>query len=211
MSKTHFAIGALAGVGAGCYFGAGPAEALGLTAAAALGATLPDADTTSSTASHTLFRLGPVVALCYLAAGAASFLGGWTENLPSVVYAGYIAAAIMLLPVALHVLFGHRGATHSILFWGAIYVGAAAAVADPPARLLAAGVCLGSCAGGILPDAMTPAGVPALWPITSRRFRVMPETLCIATGGLVERLFVRPLAYLSLIIMSLRAAGFSFW
>ena len=104
----------------------------------------------------------------------------------------FAAAAVMvgltMLPDADHrlPLVSHRGVTHTLLFAAAVGVvfAAAGAVASPVGSSLSAGPVLGRVefalfAGGVgfvavlahlLADALTPMGVPFLWPASSRRY-----------------------------------------
>lgn len=207
MSRTHMAIGAAAGAAASLALRMGPAESIGLAVVAALGATLPDIDTEQSTASRTLFKAVPILAAAYILAGLAAHLMGWSQSYPPFLRVGLIAAAVMLIPTATRVIFGHRGATHSVLVWTAMLLALYVTGYRGTAVILAGSVCVGVCVGGILPDAITPAGVPLLWPVTDRKFHLLPDGLRIRTGGWIERLLVRPLAYLAILAISLRIAG----
>lgn len=207
MSRTHIAIGVAAGGAVAHFLHLSIPESVGLGLVAGAGAALPDIDTEQSTASRTLFKIVPLGALVYLVAGLVARLLGLSQTRPSLLQVGIIAAAVMLLPTATRLIFGHRGATHSLLVWSSLLAILYLYGMRESSALLGASVCLGSSVGGILPDALTPAGVPALWPITKKRFHLLPDGLRIRTGGIIERLIVRPLAYLAVALVALRICG----
>lgn len=79
----------------------------------------------------------------------------------------------------------HRGVTHTLLFLGvvtAVLAGAGLAVAErfgtDPLLTGGLGAIVGVVAVGshLLADALTPSGVPLLWPLSSRRFSVSLAT-----------------------------------
>lgn len=90
----------------------------------------------------------------------------------------------------------HRGVTHTLLFLGlvtALLAGAGLAVAEQfgsdPLLTGGIGAIVGLVAIGshLLADALTPSGVPLLWPLSSRRFSVNLATATnpIANYGLL--------------------------
>ncbi|MEJ5310892.1 MAG: metal-dependent hydrolase [Anaerolineae bacterium] len=77
-------------------------------------------------------------------------------------------------------LFRHRGPLHSLLVFPPLLLAAQALGYLPaPYGVLAA---LG-CASHLLADALTPAGVPLLWPLVRRRVGLP----LVRTGGRIER------------------------
>jgi inner membrane protein len=92
------------------------------------------------------------------------------------------------LPLRALILLGHRGLTHSLLGCAAASAAAfalASLVAPSLAPELAAGVAIGLLSH-VAADACTPAGVPLLAPLSSRRRRLLPRRLCVPTGSLRE-------------------------
>ena len=207
MSRTHVAIGLAAGGAAALSLRLGLAESVCFSLVAGASAALPDIDTEQSTASRMLFKFVPITAIAYIVAVAAAHLFGWAKTGPSLLHVGTVAATFILLPTATRLIFGHRGATHSLLVWAALLAALYVYGVREASALLGASVCLGSSVGGILPDALTPAGVPVFWPITDRRFHLLPAGLRIRTGGLAERVLVRPLVYLATLVIALRIVG----
>ncbi|MGH9763430.1 MAG: hypothetical protein ACREDR_39745, partial [Blastocatellia bacterium] len=57
---------------------------------------------------------------------------------------------------------------------------------------LSVGLFAGIIVGGITPDAATPSGVPAFWPLYKERVHILPSGWRVKTGGFVELLLVRP-------------------
>lgn len=144
MSRTHIAIGLAAGGTAALSFHLGSAESVGFALVAGAGAALPDIDTEQSTASRMLFKLVPITALTYIITIAVAHLLGWAKSGPSLLHVGTIAATFMLLPTATRLIFGHRGATPSLLVWAALLAALYVYGVREAAVLLGASVCLGS-------------------------------------------------------------------
>jgi inner membrane protein len=78
-------------------------------------------------------------------------------------------------------LISHRGPTHTLAFalvvgavGGGVGFGAASALGVDPTRVAAFGFAVGALAvlAHLLADALTPAGVPLLWPLSGRDFSV---------------------------------------
>jgi membrane-bound metal-dependent hydrolase YbcI (DUF457 family) len=203
--------GAAVGAAAALLTGAPPGGALVLASAAAVGSLIPDLDEPGSTGSRALVRHAvPCAAFCAVATAADVVWSGgapswqrltWLALLP----AAALACVMILLPFALRALFGHRGATHSLAAAAACGLGArlllalvhsAAPGAHASAARLAAfavgGLTLGWVAGGIVPDACTPGGVPLFWPVTGRKVHLLPSCLRLRTGGLFESCVVAP-------------------
>lgn len=156
----------------------GPAQ-FGIGAAAGIvGALAPDIDHPGSTVSKRFPRklvvralgvIAPVAALAYAAVKAGG-AGAGTRLLadfrPVLAPAGLLlaaAAAIAGLSLAVRVMFGHRGATHSLLFaiaGGALVALGAAALGAP--AWIGAGFSAGWLSHLAL-DATTPSGLKRLW------------------------------------------------
>lgn len=140
---THLAVGLAAGVAAG--LGGAPAS----LAACAAGSLLPDLDHPGSAAGRVVpgsaaGRAGRVVA-----GGALVAAGVWLKS----PWLGLVGAGVVWLG-----FLGHRGVTHSLAALGAAYL---------LCRHLAPGCELPLAAGWVVHlglDALTPAGVPLLWP-----------------------------------------------
>jgi membrane-bound metal-dependent hydrolase YbcI (DUF457 family) len=189
LGVTHRRAGALAGVSFAYFTHTAPLECLLFAVAAYVGALLPDADCPGSTIARFAASLAlPVVAITYFVTAA-------TIPNPQLRFKVSLlsGAALVVIPFALKLLLGHRGALHSFLFW--LPLGFLAWWFLPPGYLLRsclAGISLGAMIGGILPDMLTPAGVEALWPITDRDLRLIPRPIAPRTGGWFEAILFRP-------------------
>lgn len=102
-----------------------------------------------------------------------------------------------LLPVSLLVsaIFGHRGATHSLL---AILSMAGLFMSMGAATPWVAAFALGYLSH-LFADFLTPAGVPLLWPVNRRTFSA-PFT--VTTGGVMEMAAVASFAWVVLAVRS---------
>jgi inner membrane protein len=80
-------------------------------------------------------------------------------------------------------LLSHRGPTHSLV--AVVIVLAAASALFPPQwphhALLAQAFAAGY-ASHLVGDAISPMGQPFLWPLLWRRYRVLPQQLCVHSG-----------------------------
>lgn len=97
---------------------------------------------------------------------------------------------------------GHRGGMHSLLMTclvGAIAMFGACFVYPSASCLLAASLTLGYLSHLVL-DALTPSGIPFLWPISERRFSIP----LAHTGGLLEICVVFPVLVGILVFLSLK-------
>jgi membrane-bound metal-dependent hydrolase YbcI (DUF457 family) len=184
------------------------AAAVIVTAGAAL---LPDLDHPRSTIGQ---ALGPLTA--WLARVVATATGGHRHGTHSILYAaaaGYggwalgaagtrwaLPAVVLLAALALAAL----GVTHT--FTAAVLSCAAGAYV-----LVAGGATIAwlgpaaaiGCLAHLLGDALTERGVPLLWPLAARRFRVG----AIDTGSQVERLVVAPALLIALAVLATHSAG----
>ena len=110
---------------------------------------------------------------------------------------GALVLALTTLPdVDLAIpLMSHRGVTHTLAFaafvgagvWGAAWL---APVSTPSRELVAVGaggLAAFSILAHLLADALTPMGVPLLWPLTDRRFSLDagPADSVLWNGGLL--------------------------
>lgn len=80
-------------------------------------------------------------------------------------------------------LLSHRGPTHSLV--AVLVVLLAASVLFPPQwphHLLLAEAFAAGYASHLIGDAISPMGQPFFWPLLWRRFRILPEPLCIHSG-----------------------------
>lgn len=75
----------------------------------------------------------------------------------------------------------HRGLTHTLAVWGLLTLAALVWLPVPLAAALAAGY-----GSHILADMLTRAGLPVLWPVSSRSFHLLPRLLRVKTGGFIE-------------------------
>lgn len=199
LGVTHRRFGALAGASLAYFTHAPPLECLMLAVSGYSGALLPDADCPGSTIARFAASLAlPVVAITYFALGP-------TIPEPELRFRMALLAggALVVVPFALKLVFGHRGALHSFLFW--LPLGGLAWWFMPDDYLLLraciAGISLGAMVGGIVPDMLTPAGVEALWPLTDRDLRLVPHTLAPRTGGWFESFFFRPCVTVLLLLI----------
>ena len=102
-------------------------------------------------------------------------------------------------------LLSHRGPTHSVV--AVLVVLAVVSVLFPvtwPQHQLLAEAFAAGYASHLVADAISPMGEPFFWPLSWRRFRVLPEHLCIHSG---TRMFELPIAIgLLFICLSVRGA-----
>lgn len=189
LNESHRLAGAVAGAVTAAALRARPAEALLIVVTATLSSLLPDLDCPSSKAARACLQLAPVAGVAaYAAADGCCTTAG--ERL---VVAALGAVALAALPTALKICFGHRGALHSlILFGGALACAFHFTLPGTVWRGLAVGAAVGALVGGILPDMLTPAGVSALWPLSRRKWQLLPAALAFRTGGWGERFVFRP-------------------
>jgi inner membrane protein len=89
----------------------------------------------------------------------------------------------------------HRGITHTLAI--AAVFGLVSWYLLPP---LVALVMAGGYLSHLLLDALTPSGVPLLWPLTWAPVKLLPRGLRIRTGGMAEKGFV--LLMLSGVVLS---------
>jgi membrane-bound metal-dependent hydrolase YbcI (DUF457 family) len=134
----------------------------------AVGSLLPDVDCPTSTAGKAIpgSRLGRVGRVVVGALLLALGLLACSESAATLSRQGTARPALVICAVAVGIvltgLLDHRGFTHSLL-------GIAAAVGLAEYFLPARWQCVGFCYGlHILADALTPAGVPLLWPLNKR-------------------------------------------
>ncbi len=80
---------------------------------------------------------------------------------------------------------GHRGITHTLLFWAVIL--AAVFVAFPSGRLVLGAVGVG-VVSHLIADMLTPRGVPLLAPISWFNFTLFPSGLLAFTAWIFEAL-----------------------
>jgi inner membrane protein len=97
-------------------------------------------------------------------------------------------------------LLSHRGPTHSLVAVAVVLAAATALVplGWPQHALLAEAFAAGY-ASHLLGDAISPMGQPYFWPLIWRRFRVLPQALCVHSG---TRAFDLPIA-LGLLLVGL--------
>lgn len=190
LGVTHRRVGALAGASFAYLTHAAPLECLLLAVSGYSGALLPDADCPGSTIARFAASLAlPVVAITYFS--SATTIPDPELRFKMALLSG---TALVIIPFALKLLLGHRGALHSLVLW--LPLALLAWWFIPREYLLLrtclAGVSVGAMIGGILPDMLTPAGVEALWPLTARDLRLVPHAFAPRTGGWFESLFFRP-------------------
>lgn len=140
---------------------------LGAAAMAVLGGLLPDVDEPSST----LGREIPGGRTGRLLLGAAAVMVGVRYRSLVALLVGVGLAALALIP--------HRGVTHSLVALGAVGL-AAHSLPTLYLRPLFAGY-----ASHLVLDALTPEGVPLLWPL-----RIRIGLPLVRTGGVLERTFL---------------------
>ncbi len=89
-------------------------------------------------------------------------------------------------------LLSHRGPTHSLVAVVVVFVAVSVLfpISWPRHQLLAEAFAAGY-ASHLVGDAISPMGQPFLWPLIWRRFRVLPQRLCIHSGS---RAFDLPIA-----------------
>jgi membrane-bound metal-dependent hydrolase YbcI (DUF457 family) len=174
-------------------------------------ALLPDLDHPRSTVGQ---ALGPVTA--WLARVVATATGGHRHGTHSILFAAAAGYGGWALGAA-----GTRWALPAIVVLAALAL-AALGVTDTPAAaalscaaagyvLVAGGadiawlgpsVAIG-CLAHLIGDALTERGVPLLWPLTPRRFRIG----AVDTGSRVERLVVAPVLIVALAVLAAHSAG----
>jgi membrane-bound metal-dependent hydrolase YbcI (DUF457 family) len=207
MGKTHLAVGGCAGLAVALVYQTPPATSLAIIAGSVFGALMPDLDATGSTGAHWIVRAAPLAGIAFFLLGPASATIG---SRPGVIVsleeraaqAFLVTVAVVLFPIVMGIFLPHRGPTHSILVWALFLI--IAVVWMPPGlpRAITAAVCIGSIIGGILPDAATRSGVPALWPFYKERVHILPAEWRLRTGSLLELLVIRPAVYLLMIYLT---------
>lgn len=140
---------------------------LGVATMAVLGGLLPDVDEPSST----LGREIPGGRVGRLLLGAAAAMVGIRYKSFVALLVGVGLAALALVP--------HRGVTHSL----AALVAVGLAAHSLPAVYLRP--LLAGYASQLLLDALTPEGVPLLWPL-----RIRIGLPLVRTGGLLDKMFL---------------------
>ncbi len=126
-------------------------------------------------------RVGHYGVALAVAAPAAAWLAAVGFGALAIVGAAAVVVLAMLPDVDLRLpLVPHRGPTHSLAFAVVVGIAAAAAAAEllpvvrpdlPPATARSLGFGVGALAvlAHLAADALTPAGVPVLWPLSDRR------------------------------------------
>ena len=157
---THAVIAAVATVILGRETGMVPPGVLGW-GLVILGALIPDIDEPRSTASNP--------------AGLFSkLMPRWVQN--------FLNTPFQALSASLRSVFGHRGATHYLL-WPALLIGWGWYNQSLLIGWLGWGVLLHELA-----DWITRIGIPAAGPFYRKNFSILPKSLRIRTGGPVEDL-----------------------
>jgi membrane-bound metal-dependent hydrolase YbcI (DUF457 family) len=207
MGKTHMAAGAIARAGLALALNPSPAASTSMVLGSVVGALLPDLDAYDSTGAHMIYKAAPVAGLLFfLVSPLTTGKGGLAVELESRAgQACIFALMVLLFPIITAILLPHRGPTHSVIVWLALLsIGLFWMPAGIPQAIVLS-LCAGSIFGGILPDAATRSGVPALWPFRADRVHVMPEGYRLKTGSLFELLLIRPalLVVLGLLLFEL--------
>ena len=216
---SHALSGACAGLGIGLALRARlPADAAlaGFTAGLAL---LPDLDKCGASAARSLGFLTEAIAWVitrasgghrhgtHSAVGAAAFCAAaWLACRYRHDLGGKIGLALLLTVAvaagleALHVSSGHV----------ADLIGIAVAVAVLWRGYFLPLIPLATAAGCVthlLGDMLTDRGVPLAWPVSQRRFWLVPRQLAFTTGSAPERWFVVPALTLGLAVLSWQAVA----
>ena len=110
---------------------------------------------------------------------------------------GALVLALTTLPDVDHAvpLMNHRGVTHTLAFaalvgaavWGAVLAAPVSVASRELVAYGAGGLAAFAVLAHLLADALTPMGVPLLWPLTDRRFSlgVTPAGNVFWNGGLL--------------------------
>jgi len=146
--RTHIVVGTVWGFGVGGPLGG----ALGAFAGA-----VPDVDLDVGSVGRGARALGAL-------AIAGGVLGGYLLRSPWMAGAGLGAGFLLWALVRLP----HRGPTHSLAMAGLWSLLGALLLRDPGL----AGAWAGGYLSHLLLDALTPQGIPWLWPLTSERLRL---------------------------------------
>lgn len=234
MGRQHSLCGLLAGVGLAAVLPAAPIEIRGLLVIVTGGAALlPDLDHPGATAAKSLGLLTKAVAFgidrlavaAYHATRApgdsASRHGGHrllTHTVPWCVLVGGLVGLLgWVSPVALAVSCGLLG---GLLGLGLRVAGVGLAVATAVVSWWAFAqhpgwsftVAVAVCLGGLVHlagDAVTPSGIPLLWPLVSRgeRWRMVHTPVTFTAGDSVESMLVAPLLVLGLVVATAQVTG----
>jgi inner membrane protein len=121
----------------------------------------------------------PHPVMLFVATGA-----GLSALLPDVDHANSRINRLLIVTVLFSFLFKHRGFTHSLLALGIVWFGGQLFI--PPALIVPIAIGWGS---HIIADAITPAGVPLLYPLTAWRFK--SGIGIITVGGLIIAYMLR--------------------
>jgi membrane-bound metal-dependent hydrolase YbcI (DUF457 family) len=209
MGKTHMTVGAITGAGLALALNAPPAASVSMVLGSIFGALLPDLDAYDSTGAHMIYRAAPLAGLAFFLLSPLTLnagRGGLAGQLESRAgQACIFALLVVLFPSLTAILLPHRGPTHSVLVWLVLMAVSLLWMPAGIPKFIVLSLCAGSIFGGILPDAVTRSGVPALWPIRDDRLHVLPEGYRLKTGSLFELLLVRPvlLVVLGLLLLAL--------
>ncbi|MGH9829960.1 MAG: metal-dependent hydrolase [Blastocatellia bacterium] len=188
MGKTHMAVGGAAGIGLALAFNLSPQISAAFVVASVVGSLIPDLDSFGSTGAHLFVKLSPVVGALFLL-----FLSPRNASLESrFLDACIVALFVALLPPLIATIFPHRGPTHSVLLWLLVLLAVSLLLSFGLVWALAFGLVSGIIVGGILPDAATHSGVPALWPVYRERVHILPDGYRVKTGGFIELFLIRP-------------------
>lgn len=201
LAPTHKAAGTLSCALLSLFLNSSPQTALLLIVCGYAASSLPDIDCPQSTISRQAHRFAPFAAIIVFVTTEGSF----TNKKEQLIVSLLCAAALAYGPLVLNLTIGHRSATHSLVLTSALY--AVALLLLPRhglGREVVSGIYLGTICGGVVPDLLTPGGVEAGWPLTRKRFRLLPAFMAPRTGGMFERFIFRPLLCAALVLILIR-------
>lgn len=207
LGRTHMAAGAIAGAGLATVAGTTSPYAAVLIALAAAGALLPDLDHQGSRLSRVCRACAPLLGLAaclWWVHRHAAATNGAARGMLAV--GALVTGAVYLLPLAVSRALDHRGPTHSLLLWAALAISGAVFYRGPYSLCLVA-VAAGAAIGGCVPDAMTLAGAPLLWPVARRRVWILPAGWRMRTGGSGERVLLVVLSGCVVYLLARMLAG----
>lgn len=129
----------------------------------------------------------------------AGALGGLLPDIdhPQAIISGFVPfGGVLRLALG-----GHRGFTHTLLFWGLVFGASFALFPAPNNRLIVLAMALGVMSH-LIADMLTPRGVHLLAPVSNFNFTLLPSGLLSFTSWIIEA--VATVGALAVILLSIR-------